>query len=65
MAIELTEDERWEFLQAQMVMRLATVDPHGLPHVVPIWYLADREAGAVFFSTPTDSLCSSVEPPLA
>lgn len=55
MAIELTEDERWDLLKDNMVMRLATVNPYGLPHVMPIWYLADRETGAVFFSTPEDS----------
>lgn len=55
MAIELTEDERWELLEDNMVMRLATVNPYGLPHVLPIWYLADREEGAIFFSTPKDS----------
>lgn len=55
MGIELSEAERWELLADNMVMRLATVDPHGLPHVVPIWYLADRDEGAVFFSTPEDS----------
>lgn len=55
MAIELTEDERWDLLAENMVMRLATVGPSGLPHVVPIWYVPDREAGAVFFSTPVDS----------
>lgn len=55
MAIELDEGERWDLLERNMVMRLATVNPYGLPHVVPIWYLADRDAGAVFFSTPRDS----------
>jgi hypothetical protein len=33
MTIELTEDERWELLNDNMVMRLATVNPYGLPHV--------------------------------
>lgn len=55
MVIELEADERWNLLQRNAVMRLATVDPHGLPHVVPIWYLADRDADCVYFSTPTDS----------
>lgn len=55
MAIELTEAERWALLADNAVMRLATVDPYGLPHVVPIWYLPDPEEGAVFFSTPEDS----------
>lgn len=55
MAIELTEDERWDLLESKMVMRLATVNPYGLPHVVPLWYLPDRETGTVCFSTPADS----------
>lgn len=55
MALELTEDERWHLLEGNMVMRLATVNPYGLPHVVPIWYLADRTEEAIFFSTPEDS----------
>lgn len=55
MAIELTESERWDLLKNNMVMRLATVNPYGLPHVLPIWYLADQEEGAIFFSTPEDS----------
>lgn len=55
MTIELSADERWAMLADNMVMRLATVNPHGLPHVVPLWYVADRDAGTVCFSTPTDS----------
>ncbi|MFB6097340.1 MAG: pyridoxamine 5'-phosphate oxidase family protein [Haloferacaceae archaeon] len=55
MAIELTEDERWELLEREMVMRLSTVDPAGRPHVVPIWFYADRDYDAVYFSTPEDT----------
>ena len=55
MAIELTADERWDLLETEMVMRLGTVNPYGLPHVVPIWYLPDRDSGAIYFSTPEDS----------
>lgn len=55
MAIDLDEDERWELLERNMVMRLATVDPDGYPHVTPIWYLADRAYGNVYFSTPEDT----------
>lgn len=55
MAIELTESERWDLLENNMIMRLATVNPHGLPHVLPIWYVTDREEEAIFFSTPEDS----------
>lgn len=55
MGIELTEDERWDLLERNMVMRLATVDPNGYPHVTPIWYVADRGYGNVYFSTPEDT----------
>lgn len=55
MAIELSEDERWALLEDNMVMRLATVDSAGRPHVVPIWYLPHREYGNVYFSTPEDT----------
>jgi PPOX class probable F420-dependent enzyme len=55
MAIDLDDDERWALLERNMVMRLATVDPEGYPHVTPIWYLADRDYGNVYFSTPEDT----------
>lgn len=55
MGIELSEDDRWALLEDNMVMRLATVDPAGRPHVVPIWYLPHREYGNIYFSTPEDT----------
>lgn len=55
MGIQLDEDERWDLLERNMVMRLATVDPDGYPHVTPIWYVADRGYGNVYFSTPEDT----------
>lgn len=36
--VPMTDEEIWEFLAGQTVMRLATVDTHGDPHVVPMWY---------------------------
>lgn len=55
MGIALDEDERWDLLERNMVMRLATVDPGGYPHVTPIWYVANRDYGNVYFSTPEDT----------
>ena len=28
-----------EFLASQKILRLATVDKNGIPHIVPVWYL--------------------------
>jgi len=55
MGIDLDEDERWELRESNFVMRMATVDPGGYPHVTPIWYVADRDYGNVYFSTPEDT----------
>lgn len=28
-----------KFLKSQMILRLATIDNRGMPHIVPVWYL--------------------------
>lgn len=44
--LPMTDDEIWEFLEERRVMRLATVEPSGDPHVVPMWYaITDRRLG--------------------
>ncbi|MFB5597938.1 MAG: pyridoxamine 5'-phosphate oxidase family protein [Nitrosopumilaceae archaeon] len=30
---------RDKFLKEQKILRLATIDPKGIPHIVPVWYL--------------------------
>jgi PPOX class probable F420-dependent enzyme len=39
--IQMTDEEVRNFLGEQMVMQCATVGPRGLPHMVPLWYVAD------------------------
>jgi PPOX class probable F420-dependent enzyme len=39
--IEMTDDEVRAFLGEQMVMQCATVGPRGLPHMVPLWFVAE------------------------
>ena len=39
--IEMTDGEVRAFLGEQMVMQCATVGPRGLPHMVPLWYVAE------------------------
>jgi PPOX class probable F420-dependent enzyme len=36
----MTPGELREFLAEQMVMQCATVGPRGLPHMVPLWFVA-------------------------
>ena len=36
----MTPEEVREFLAEQMVMQCATVGPRGLPHMVPLWFVA-------------------------
>ena len=39
--IQMTDDEVRAFLEEQMVMQCATVGPRGLPHMVPLWFVAE------------------------
>ena len=39
--IEMSEEEIKVFLAEQLVMQCATVGPRGLPHMVPLWFVAD------------------------
>jgi PPOX class probable F420-dependent enzyme len=38
--IQMTDEEVRTFLAEQMVMQCATVGPRGLPHMVPLWFVA-------------------------
>jgi PPOX class probable F420-dependent enzyme len=39
--IQMTDEEVRTFLAEQMVMQCATVGPRGLPHMVPLWFVAE------------------------
>jgi PPOX class probable F420-dependent enzyme len=39
--IQMTDEEVRAFLAEQMVMQCATVGPRGLPHMVPLWFVAE------------------------
>jgi PPOX class probable F420-dependent enzyme len=40
--IQMSDDELRAFLEEQMVMQCATVGPQGLPHMVPLWFVAEE-----------------------
>jgi nitroimidazol reductase NimA-like FMN-containing flavoprotein (pyridoxamine 5'-phosphate oxidase superfamily) len=37
--LRMTQDELDSYLGEQRTLRLATVDDHGTPHVVPLWFV--------------------------
>jgi PPOX class probable F420-dependent enzyme len=39
--IEMSDEEVRAFLADHKVMQVATIDPRGWPHVVPLWYVPD------------------------
>jgi len=42
-----------DFLKSQKIMRLATIDPKGSPHIVPVWY--DYSHGKFYVGTNTST----------
>jgi len=39
--IEMTDEELRTFLAERKVVTVATVGPHGRPHLMPLWYVVD------------------------
>jgi len=46
--------KRDEFLKTQKVLRLATIDQRGKPHIVPVWYWFDGKKFYVGTNTRTE-----------
>jgi PPOX class probable F420-dependent enzyme len=42
--IRMTPDEVREFLDEQKTVSVATIGPHGRPHLVPLWYVPENDA---------------------
>ncbi len=42
-----------EFLKSQKILRLASIDPSGNPHIVPVWYMYDNDKFYVGTNTKT------------
>ena len=40
--IRMSDEELRAFLAEQMIVSCATIGPNGRPHLVPLWYVADR-----------------------
>jgi PPOX class probable F420-dependent enzyme len=39
--IQMSDPELRDFLAEQRIVSCATIGPHGRPHLVPLWYVAD------------------------
>jgi PPOX class probable F420-dependent enzyme len=39
--IQMSDPEVRDFLAKQRIVSCATIGPHGRPHLVPLWYVAD------------------------
>jgi PPOX class probable F420-dependent enzyme len=48
--IELTPEERTAFVATQQTIHLCSNGPHGYPHVVPMWFVADDD-GTLWMTT--------------
>ncbi len=42
--ITLTPEEQRQFLETSKTIILCTIDRHGYPHAVPMWYVTDGDA---------------------
>ena len=47
-------NKRDEFLKEQKILRLATIDGDGMPHIVPVWY--KYQGGKINIGTNTKTL---------
>ena len=48
--IQLTAEEQRELIASQRVMQVASINPDGRPHLVPMWFELD-DRGAIVFTT--------------
>jgi PPOX class probable F420-dependent enzyme len=48
--IELTPDEQREVLEQARILQVASINPDGRPHLVPMWFVFDDE-GRLAFTT--------------
>jgi len=49
-AIELTAEEQRELLESARILQVASLNPDGRPHLVPMWFELDDE-GLIAFTT--------------
>lgn len=48
--IQLTEEEQRELIEDARILQIASIDPDGRPHLVPMWFVFDDE-GVIAFTT--------------
>jgi PPOX class probable F420-dependent enzyme len=45
--IRMSEDELRDFLAEQKIVSVATIGPHGRPHLVPLWYVPQPDGDLI------------------
>ena len=45
-----------DFLKTQKLLRLATIDKNGVPHIVPVWYLYSQKKFYIGTNTRTEKV---------
>jgi PPOX class probable F420-dependent enzyme len=45
--IRMTDDEVRKFVAGQKVMTVATIGPNGRPHLMPLWYVPQRDGDLI------------------
>lgn len=48
--IELTAEEQRELIEHARILQVASINPDGRPHLVPMWFVLD-DAGRIAFTT--------------
>lgn len=48
--IQLTEEEQRELIEEARILQIASIDPDGRPHLVPMWFVYDDD-GVMAFTT--------------
>ena len=48
--IQLTEEEQRELIETARILQIASINPDGRPHLIPMWFVLDDE-GVLAFTT--------------
>jgi PPOX class probable F420-dependent enzyme len=59
--IELTAEEQRELIEDARILQIASIDPDGLPHLVPMWFVFDDEGVLTFTACGSSQKVKNLE----